>query len=75
MKNCPIHGRYPFSKVARGKTEQDINYSSEFPRLEETFELPGKCRKHELALTDAGSGCSARIDARLTFRRCGPHWM
>lgn len=50
MRSFHLGHRYPFSKIARGKPEQDIKYSSAFPRLEEVFMMFEKRRAHGPAL-------------------------
>ena len=50
MRSFHLGHRYPFSKIARGKPEQDVKYSSAFPRLEEVFEMLEKRRAYGPAL-------------------------
>jgi DNA-directed RNA polymerase subunit beta' len=50
MRSFHLGHKYPFSKIARGKPEQDIKYSSAFPRLEEVFEMFEKRRAYGPAL-------------------------
>ena len=50
MRSFHLGHRYPFSKIARGKPEQDIKYSSGFPRLEEVFLMLEKRRAYGPAL-------------------------
>lgn len=50
MRSFHLGHKYPFGKIARGKPEQDIKYSSGFPRLEEVFETFEKRRAYGPAL-------------------------
>jgi len=66
MRSFHLGHRYPFSKVARGKPEQDIKYSSGFPRLEEVFEMFEKRRAYGPALDGVDERPSAQsvLDGR-----------
>jgi len=50
MRSFHLGHRYPYSHIARGRPEQDIKYSSGFPRLEEVFEMFEKRRAFGPAL-------------------------
>ena len=50
MRSFHTGHQYPFSKIARGKPEQDVKYSSAFPRLEEVFMMLEKRRARGRAI-------------------------
>ena len=50
MRSFHLGHRYPYSHIARGRPEQDLKYSSGFPRLEEVFEMFEKRRAFGPAL-------------------------
>ena len=50
MRSFHLGNKYPYSWIARGRPEQDLKYSSGFPRLEEVFEMLEKRRAYGPAL-------------------------
>ena len=67
MRSFHLGHRYPFSKIARGKPEQDIKYSSGFPRLEEVFMMLEKRRAHGPGL----DGVDERPDPHTVLEQQG----
>jgi DNA-directed RNA polymerase subunit beta' len=67
MRSFHLGHGYPYSWIAQGRPEQDIKYSSGFPRLEEVFEMLEKRRAFGPAL----DGVDERPSAQSVLDRQG----